>query len=203
MTESLLNFEEPKKGETVAVLDTDCGAITVRFFEQAAPKAVENFVTHAKDGYYDGMIFHRVIRDFMIQSGDPEGTGRGGDSIWGKAFENEVTDAARNFRGALAMANAGPDTNRSQFYIVQAGAEHLTPGFFARLEDQSGIAVPEAARQKYLENGGAPWLDGGYTVFGQVVAGMDAVDGIASVRVGPGDRPVEPVHIKSVRIETY
>ena len=112
--------EMPAVGEKVAVIKTDKGDIKVRLFPEEAPKAVENFVTHAENGYYDGLIFHRVIKDFMIQGGDPKGTGTGGESIWGKPFADEFSSELHNFRGALSMANAGPNTNGSQFFIVQA-----------------------------------------------------------------------------------
>ena len=102
------------------------GDITVRFFKDEAPKAVENFITHAKEGYYDGLTFHRVINDFMIQGGDPKGDGTGGESIWGTKFEDEFSDNLHNFRGALSMANAGTNTNGSQFFIVQSSQKPAT-----------------------------------------------------------------------------
>lgn len=102
-----------------AIIKTSMGNITVRLYPREAPKAVENFITHAKDGYYDGLIFHRVMNDFMIQGGDPSGTGRGGESIWGGSFEDEFSPDLHNFRGALSMANSGTNTNGSQFFIVQ------------------------------------------------------------------------------------
>ena len=108
------------KGPT-AVIKTTLGDITVQLYPDEAPKTVENFITHAKNGYYDGIIFHRVINNFMVQGGDPTGTGRGGESIWGGSFEDEFTPGLRNFRGALSMANSGTNTNGSQFFIVQCG----------------------------------------------------------------------------------
>ena len=112
---------KPEIGEEIATFKTNHGDIKIRLFPEAAPKTVENFVTHAKNGYYDGLIFHRVIKDFMIQGGDPTGTGRSGESIWGGKFEDEIDLNYRNLRGALSMANAGPNTNGSQFFIVQLG----------------------------------------------------------------------------------
>ncbi len=103
----------------VATFKTTLGDVQVKLFADLAPKTVENFVTHAKNGYYDNGIFHRVIKDFMVQGGDPNGTGMGGESIWGGSFEDEFSDKLRNVRGALSMANAGPNTNGSQFFIVQ------------------------------------------------------------------------------------
>lgn len=112
-------LEKPADGDTVAIMETTEGTIKIRFFPEAAPKAVENFTTHAKDGYYDGLTFHRVINDFMIQGGDPEGTGTGGTSIWEKSFEDEFSNKLFNIRGSLSMANSGADTNGSQFFINQ------------------------------------------------------------------------------------
>ncbi len=105
----------------IAVFKTSKGNFEVELKPKIAPKAVENFVTHAKNGYYDGVIFHRVIKNFMIQSGDPTGTGRGGKSIWNKPFEDEFApNAVFDKPGILAMANAGRNTNGSQFFITTA-----------------------------------------------------------------------------------
>ena len=102
-----------------AIMHTNMGDITIQLYPEVAPKTVENFVTLAKKGYYNGLIFHRIIKDFMIQGGDPTGTGGGGESIYGAKFEDECSRELHNFRGALSMANAGPNTNGSQFFIVQ------------------------------------------------------------------------------------
>ena len=112
-------LDKPQVGEQFAVMHTNHGDISIRLFPEVAPKAVENFLTHAQNGYYNGLIFHRVINDFMIQGGDPTGTGCGGESIWGENFEDEFDLSFRNYRGALSMANAGPGTNGSQFFINQ------------------------------------------------------------------------------------
>ena len=116
-------LEMPEEGETVAIMHTNMGDICIRFFPEAAPKTVENFLTHAKNGYYNGLTFHRVINDFMIQGGDPKGDGTGGESIYGGKFEDEFDKKLLNIRGSLAMANSGVNTNGSQFFINQA-----TPG---------------------------------------------------------------------------
>lgn len=101
------------------VFETTQGNVEFKLYPEIAPKTCENFETHVKNGYYDGIIFHRIIRQFMIQGGDPTGTGRGGESIWGKPFEDEVTkDVQFDKPGLLAMANAGPGTNGSQFFIT-------------------------------------------------------------------------------------
>ena len=113
-----LQLSKPEKGDIVAIMHTTMGDIKIKLFGDKTPKTFENFITHAKNGYYDGLIFHRVIKDFMIQGGDPMGTGIGGESIWGIKFEDEFTPELHNLRGALSMANSGPNTNGSQFFIV-------------------------------------------------------------------------------------
>ena len=198
---SILNFTELKKGDVIATIKTNFGSIRVKMLPEAAPKAVENFLTHARNGYYNGIIFHRVINDFMIQGGDPTGTGMGGESIWGDPFEDEFTPDARNFRGALSLANAGPGTNGSQFFIVQAGPETIDARMFPMLKRQ-GKEFSEEAVAKYTEMGGTPWLDGAHTVFGQVVEGMDVVDKIAAVRVDRSSRPYDEVTIIGITEET-
>jgi len=110
----------------VATMETTKGNIVIELRADLAPKAVENFVTHSKNGYFNGLIFHRVIKDFMIQAGDPTGTGAGGNSIWGKSFEDEFApNAVFDKAGVLAMANRGPNTNGSQFFITTVAAYWL------------------------------------------------------------------------------
>lgn len=106
-----------KPDETIAIVSTTKGDIVLRFFEDEAPKTVENFLGLAKKSYYDGIIFHRVIEGFMIQGGDPTGTGRGGESLWGTPFDDEFSTSVKNKKGSISMANAGPKTNGSQFFI--------------------------------------------------------------------------------------
>lgn len=117
----------PAEGDTIAIMHTSMGDIYLRLFPEAAPKAVENFITLASQKYYDGLTFHRVINDFMIQGGDPEGTGAGGKSIYTDnaegTFADEFDSKLLNLRGALSMANAGPNTNGSQFFINQTTVE--------------------------------------------------------------------------------
>ena len=203
-----------KQGETIATMHTSMGDITFRFFPQYAPKAVENFLTHAKEGYYNNIEFHRVINNFMIQGGDPTATGAGGESIWNKPFENEVTLDLRNFRGALCMANAGPDTNGSQFYIVQnknvgnmfdSIANAKNEIYYSKDGKQItvGQAFPDDIIELYKKYGGYPSLDMGYTVFGQVIDGMDIVDKIASTKTDDFNKPVEKVVIQSIDVTEY
>ncbi|MCI6023875.1 MAG: peptidylprolyl isomerase [Candidatus Faecivivens sp.] len=196
----MINFREPKAGDTIVTMHTNFGDVKFLMFPEVAPKTVENFTTHAKESYYDGLIFHRVIDGFMIQGGDPTGTGRGGESIWGEAFEDEFSPEAHNFRGALSMANAGPDTNGSQFFIVQAGP--VDERMFPMLARQYGVKLDEETKAKYAELGGTPWLDNHHTVFGQVIEGMDVVDTIASQPVGYQDKPVKDIVIEKMTVET-
>lgn len=193
-------IREIQSGDTVAIMKTTLGDIKILLFPEAAPKAVENFTTHAKNGYYTGIIFHRVIPDFMIQGGDPTGTGRGGESIWGRSFEDEFNVDYHNIRGALSMANAGPSTNGSQFFIVQA--KEVDEGLISQMEQLSDRGFPTECVEDYKKLGGTPWLDFKHTVFGQVVDGMDIVDTIATVKTGYADKPVEDVIILGIDIET-
>lgn len=180
--------------ERLVEMETSMGNIKIKLFPEQAPKAVENFITHSEEGYYEGVIFHRVINDFMIQGGDPDGTGMGGESIYGDPFEDEFSNQLYNFRGALSMANSGADTNGSQFFIVQN--KTLDPG----LVDQMKQAGYNEKVIKQYEDGGTPWLDQAHTVFGQVIEGMDVVDKIATAPVGEGDKPEEEVVIKKITV---
>ncbi|MBC8591476.1 peptidylprolyl isomerase [Wansuia hejianensis] len=198
----LEQLQFPEKGEEIGIIRTNHGDIKVRLFPEVAPKAVENFKTHSKNGYYDGVTFHRVMNEFMIQGGDPDGTGRGGESIWGSSFEDEFHMEYHNFRGALSMANAGPNTNGSQFFIVQktdAGNDLIQQ--MEAAGEKSGFSKEVVAG--YKELGGTPWLDFRHTVFGQVFEGMDVVDKIASIKTGVNDKPLEPVIMETIEIVKY
>lgn len=188
-----------QEGNIKAVMTTNMGEIELILFPEAAPKAVENFVTHAKDGYYEGVIFHRVIEDFMIQGGDPTGTGRGGESIWNSSFEDELDPNYRNFYGALSMANAGPNTNGSQFFIVTAS--DVPAEIISQMRDLGPDAgFSDEVVDHYEEVGGAYHLDGVHTVFGQVVKGMDVVEAISKVDRDQSDKPLEDVVIEKIEI---
>ncbi|WP_179396017.1 peptidylprolyl isomerase [Lacticaseibacillus absianus] len=184
----LAHFEGPK-----ATMVTNMGTITLALFKDQAPKTVENFIGLAKKGYYDGITFHRVIPDFMIQGGDPTGTGAGGESIWGQPFADEFSPEVFNLKGALSMANAGPNTNGSQFFIVSN--THLNPNMLAQMPD-AGFPAPVIEAYKA---GGTPWLDMRHTVFGHVLDGMDVVDAISQVKT-MADKPDTPITIESVTI---
>ena len=181
----------------IATIKTNHGDMRIKLFPDHAPKTVANFIALSKDGYYDGVIFHRIIKDFMIQGGDPTGTGMGGESIYGESFEDEFSEELYNVRGALSMANAGPNTNGSQFFIVQN--QHLP---YSKKEIARG-GWPEPIAEIYAEQGGTPHLDRRHTVFGQLVdeASYEVLDAIAGVETGAMDKPVEDVVIETIEIE--
>jgi cyclophilin family peptidyl-prolyl cis-trans isomerase len=156
----------------IATIETNHGTIRFELLEDDAPKTAENFRLLAERGYYDGVIFHRVIKGFMIQGGDPTGTGSGGKSAWGGRFDDEINKTSPLYRGAyskgtVAMANAGPNTNGSQFFIMHAD-----------------YPLPPS-----------------YTKFGRVIEGQDVVDKIATTPTRPGDRPVSDVIMNKVTVE--
>jgi len=221
---TLLQLTPLTPGELLVTMHTSLGDITMRFFPTEAPLAVENFLTHAWDGYYNNISFHRVMPNFMIQAGCPDGTGMTGESIWGHPFGQELSTELRHFRGALAMAQtAMPNSINSQFYFVQN--TNLDPGlraeFASMLEmqhetlqeffDGSSVTIgdvyPYESLRYFIENGGTPHLDwhfseNPHTVFGHIISGMDVVDAIANVPTEGGGsanpfqhRPVEPVYI--------
>lgn len=148
-----------------ATMETSMGSLVIALDPISAPKTVNNFVFLALHHYYDGVIFHRIINGFVCQGGDPDGTGRGGP---GYRFEDELPKPGRYQVGSLAMANAGPNTNGSQFFIISG---------------PSGVSLPPA-----------------YSLFGQVVKGLDIVEMMQQVPTGAGDRPKDDVVIKSVTI---
>jgi cyclophilin family peptidyl-prolyl cis-trans isomerase len=150
---------------TGATITTNQGVVKVNLFGEKAPIAVANFCTLAKKGFYDGVIFHRVIQGFMIQGGDPTGTGTGGP---GYQFEDELPGAGEYKLGSLAMANAGPDTNGSQFFVVSG---------------QNGVQLPPL-----------------YTLFGEVVEGMEVVSAIEQLPTAAMDKPVDDVVIEKIEI---
>ena len=225
----LLQSQMPKEGDEIAIIQTNKGEIRIQFFPEQAPKAVENFKTHAKEGYFDGLIFHRVINNFMIQGGDPTGTGAGGESIWKKDFEDEPSNELYFFRGALAMANRGPNTNGSQFFIVQNNsvAEQMLQLLKESKTtendgDNMGIylgekfisinemknAFTDTALDFNEQNGGSIELESVfsgsvYTIFGQVYSGLDTVDAIAVSETDSSDKPVEDIIIEKITIEQY
>jgi peptidyl-prolyl cis-trans isomerase B (cyclophilin B) len=190
----------PEKGEEIAILKTSLGTIKMRLFKEEAPKTVENFVGLAKNGYYDGLKFHRILEQFMIQTGDPNGDGTGGESIFKEMFEDEFHPGIIHRRGAVSMANMGPNTNGSQFFIVQN----------SKIEEEMRqqlelMALDEAVWRIYQEEGGTPWLDGRHTVFAQVFEGIEVVDQITKIEMLDKINGISKtdVRIETIRIEEY
>lgn len=222
-------LEMPQKGEEIAVITMANGdVIKMRFFPQEAPLAVYNFKKHALDGYYDGLTFHRISENFMIQGGDPDGNGTGGESVWGEDFADEFNKNLLNLDGAVSMANRGPETNSSQFFINATGGESDIPwdtyeeGYSYYKQDPENFTayygkwlnmdeVSDSMKELYDEHGGNVHLDGaystdgtGHTVFAQVFEGMDAVYAISRVEVdSETDAPLEPVVIQKIEIVPY
>lgn len=220
-------LENPESNEEFAIIETNMGTFKMRFFPQEAPKAVENFKGLAQKGYYNNVTFHRVIDDFMVQCGDPTGTGAGGESLWKQDFEDEFSKNLLNITGAVSMANRGPNTNGSQFFINNQNPNNFrgweqfeqyynvytrTPEQFNKIYggtvDMSKIT--DTVKKLYQEHGGNPTLDGyyntankGHTVFAQVFEGMDVIQKISKVKTDANDKPVEPVIIKSIKFELY
>ncbi len=180
---------------TKVTIKTNQGDIKIQLFDELVPKTVKNFIELAEKGYYNGVIFHRVIPDFMIQGGDPTGTGMGGESIYGRTFEDEFSNKLYNLNGALSMANAGPNTNGSQFFIVTNS--NVPKRMIKQLK---AAEFPEEIVEAYRQ-GGTPWLDGRHTVFGQVFEGMDVVKAISKVKRNGEDRPNVDVVMEQVIVE--
>ncbi len=226
---SLLGYQlnKPSVGEEIAKVNTNMGTFNIRFFPEAAPKAVENFKGLSKEGYYNGIKFHRVIENFMIQGGDPEGNGTGGESIWKSDFEDEFSKDLVNITGSLSMANRGPNTNGSQFFInyqesskfegwdrlqqaydvYKNNKERFTQSYGSTLDMTK---IGEKYKKIYEENGGNPHLDGyystggtGHTVFGQVYEGLDIVKKISEVETDGSNKPLNDVVIESIEIQEY
>jgi len=204
-TTELLQLTPLYMGELITIIHTSMGDIAIRFFPTEAPIAVENFLRLAWSGYYDGITFHRIMYDFMIQGGCPLGTGTGGQSYWGGQFGQEISPQLRHFRGALAMAQtAQPMSIGSQFYIVQNRNlnSNSRSQYINLLERQDEIMwefgdgstatvgevfTPESLHH-FMNYGGTPWLDwhgtdNPHTIFGHVVWGMDVVDTIAETEL--------------------
>ena len=191
-------FKSPTKYNNVTVtFVTTQGEITFFLYPEAAPLTVANFINLAKRGFYDNTKFTRSVDNFIVQGGDPTGTGMGGESIYGERFEDEFSPELYNIRGALSMANAGPNTNGSQFFIVQ----NSNLPYSAKELSRGGW--PEPIAEIYANKGGTPHLDRRHTVFGQLFdeQSFQVLDKIAQVETGAMDRPVEDVVIETIEVE--
>ena len=200
------NFEMPEIGEKIAVITVkDYGDIKIKLFPEVASKGVENFIGLADMGYYDELIFHRIISNFMIQGGDPKGNGTGGKSIWGDQFDGGVPEGLYHFSGAVAYANSGStSTDGSQFYIVNTPEGYLQNTCEELMQyDPSKYSWAQNVVEMYNEKGGTPFLDGSYTVFGQVFEGLDIVRELGNVETDENDKPLKQVQMESVKIVDY
>ena len=188
----IVNFTAPENGDTIVEINfKDYGTVKIRLFPDYAPTACDNFTQLIEKGYYDGLTFHRIIKDFMIQGGDPEGNGMGGESTWGGSFDGGKYYNLIHAAGAVAYANSGSTaTNGSQFYIVTG-----------EVYDDAGFA--DTVKEVYKKTGGTPFLDGGYTVFGQVIDGLDVVFEIQKTLTDDDDKPLADVVMESVTVEEY
>lgn len=219
--EPIDQFAMPEEGETIVVFHVkDYGVFKARLFPEAAPKAVENFLSLARDGKYNGVSFHRVIEDFMIQTGDTTQVGQDGNSIYGEGFGIEPDARLRHYTGALAMARTA-DTEKgqsTQFYVVNNQSNRSLSQddwdyYESAMKQNYGVTVtyPEEVQALYQEHGGAPHLDMMYTVFGQVFEGLDVVDAISKVEVELNTEtgettpsvPTTPVILESIEVVEY
>lgn len=201
--EQIINYTAPEKGEEVAVFTIrDYGDITIKLFPEEAPKGVENFKKLIQDGYYDELIFHRIVKDFVIQTGDPKGNGTGGDDAWGEGgFAQTISNRLVHTVGAVAYAiNPQEMLNKSQFYIVTG--EEMNDDTFAALAAQGKTYSPYIHRV-YEKTGGQPYLDGGYEIFGQVIGGMDIALELQKVAVDGSSKPKSQVVIEKAQIVPY
>lgn len=188
----------PDDGEEIAVITTEKGVMYLRLFPEDAPKAVENFKTLALNGYYDGLVFHRVIANYLVQAGCPNGDGTGGNDAWGKNFTAEISNSLYNYRGAVGMARReNYDSQGSQFYIIARG--YASVATIKSLKDEGKTAVAE----NYEKLGGAPEFDGEYSVFGQVFAGYGVLSELSYAKTNDNDKPIEDEKIVSIKFEKY
>lgn len=199
----VLGFSSCQKDEfTHAEIETDFGTIEVILYNNT-PKHRDNFLKLANEGYYDDLLFHRVVNGFMIQGGDPDSRNAApGQSLGrgGPGYQIDAEIGMPHFRGALAAARDGNPLKKSsgsQFYIVQG--RPVTDEALNQMETQKSVKYSPEQRQVYKEDGGSPFLDGDYTVFGEVVSGMEVVDQIAELDTDPNNRPTQDVRMK-VRI---
>ena len=219
-------LDMPEAGEEIAIVTTNYGTFKMRFFPEEAPATVYNFKKLAQNGYYNGLVFHRVIENFMIQGGDPLGTGTGGESIWKEKFKDEFSKNLFNITGSVAMANSGKDTNGSQFFI-NYNKDAVQWDYYNSVYEEYYSPSPEEFNayyggtldmeklnadimELYNEHGGNVHLDGklntahkGHTVFAQVFEGLEVVEEISRVDTDISDKPLSDVVIESIVIAAY
>lgn len=214
--QSIYQYAKPVKGDVcVEIVVRNYGSIYVKLFSEEAPKSVENFTTLAEQGAYDGIKISQIIDEYMFQAGDAEGTGASGESIFGSGFRNEISDKLLPVRGALCMANEGVDgTNTNQFFFVQTPAEvlrdleepldnryHMTLQDY--FEEAYNTELTAEQLSHFMTYGGAPWLTGHHTVFGQIYDGYGVLDSIMKAKVTSKLKPNPSVYIDTIRVFSY
>ncbi len=214
--QSIYQLAQPNAGEQcIEVVIRGYGSLHFKLFASEAPKAVENLITLAEQGAYDGVKIGTIIDDYMFQAGDIDGTGASGDSIFGSGFENELSEKLLPVRGALCMANEGIDgTNTDQFFVVQTPAEvvqglkdpldnryHMTLQEY--FEEAYGTTVTDEQLEHFMKYGGAPWLTGHHTVFGQLYDGYEVLDKLMKAKVTSKLKPNPSVYIDTIRVYRY
>ena len=202
-TAGIANFGLPQVGDPIVVLTIrDYGDVKIRLFPEKTEKGAENFRMLAESGFYDELIFHRVVDGFVIQGGDPKGNGQGGVDAWGseEGFSQTISPDLYHVTGAVAYA-IGPDKlNKSQFYIVTGTIP--TADDFKAYRD-AGYSFSPEAEALYQQVGGVPYLDGGYEIFGQVFDGMEYVLAAQKTEVDSASKPLKPVVIEKAVVTAY
>lgn len=209
VTAGQLSAQKSKKQKEVLIeLETTEGVMLIKLYNET-PQHRDNMVKLVKEGYYDGLLFHRIIKDFMVQGGDPNSRGaRPGQALGqggpGYTIPAEFVDSLIHKKGALAAARLGDQANPkkassgSQFYIVHG--RRFSEGELKGISQRSGITYSQEQMDTYSTLGGTPHLDGGYTVFGELVSGFDVLDKIATAKTAPGDRPVTDIVIIKAKV---
>lgn len=188
----------PAEGEEIAIITTDKGVMYMRLFPEDAPKAVENFKLLSQNGYYNGLLFHRVIANYLVQTGDPNGDGTGGNDAWGGKFTMEISKTLYHYKGAVGMARSEAyDSQGSQFYIIARG--YASVGTVKTMKELGQTEVAE----NYETYGGAPEFDGEYSIFGQIFAGYTVLNDLSYAETDDNDKPVEDEKIVSIEFKDY
>ena len=200
----ILNYTLPEKGEEIAVFQIrDYGDVKIRLFPDETPKGVENFKKLGESGYYDELIFHRVVDGFVIQTGDPKGDGTGGKDAWGSetGFEQTVSSHLCHLTGAVAYAIGSDKMNKSQFYVVTG--EEVTADVFSQLRNYYGKTFTPSVEDLYYHAGGQPFLDGDYEIFGQVFDGLQYCLDIQKTETDENQKPKQAVVVEKADLTPY
>ncbi len=203
--DSIVNYRRPHSGDPIVILTVkDYGDIKISLFPEESPKGVENFTKLVESGFYDELIFHRVIDGFVIQGGDPKGDGTGGVDAWGdqNGFEQTISNHLCHVTGAVAYAvNEQDKLNNSQFYIVTG--QEINTSYFSQLRNLYGVSFAPQIENLYQQTGGQPTLDGGYEIFGQVFDGMEHCLAIQKAATDSKNKPKSAIVIEKAVVAAY